>query len=287
MYHTHIYLSLTFVMPNPGNPTCWSCGLSVRLDMNNGCHPIIVDVKGVRHDTNEFHCTGCAENQPIRFVIKGGAIKLQGRHTALQYRIRMADEKRSANAQAMAKMRAEQAEQEAKMQAERAEQKRVQLVQELERKKGRTIGADIRKFRQFETIMEIFNECPPDTRTIHGCFCAFVGDFHHSCHAFGNPHMDFFYKKMIELLNSNAFCYEQYDDSGNECSDNEEEKPRVLELLNKIPVPDLTDYPYTRPMLPSPVYSRQEYTPLMIEQLWETALAAALEHDGPESEEVD
>jgi len=284
MYHTHIYLSITFVMPNPRqDQTCWSCGLCVRLDMKNGCHPIVVDLKGIQHDTGESQCTKCANVQPIRYVVKQDIIKLLDRHTALQCRKRMADEKRASNAQAMAEMRAKQAEHEAKMQAERAERFRIQLVQELKRYEGRTIRDDIRKFSQFLSIKGIINECPLDMRTIHGLLSGFVGDLHHSYLTFGNPDMETFYTKLIKLLNCYDFKFKRYDESENELSDDEEGKPRVLELLGKIPVPVLTNYPYTRPMLPSPVYSRQENTLPMIELRWQTALAAALERDEPET----
>lgn len=170
-------------------------------------------------------------------------------------------------------------------QFKRAEQKRLdtEAEQRLERATlettrkfaERMIASDIEKFKEFGVLMLYATKYSPEIRVLHGIFLAFVCDVNMMLVIWGNPDMKDFYTKLIELLNSEAFNFEQYDESGTELSDDEREKPNALKLLRGIPVPDLTKYPYTNPDLPSPVYSRQENTSPTLEVRWAAALAAA------------
>ena len=150
----------------------------------------------------------------------------------------------------------------------------------------RTIASDIKKFKQFGDLMLLAMEYLLEIRVLRGIFLAFVCDVNTRLVIWGNPDMEVFYTKLIDLLNNEAFNFERCDDSGNELSDDDSgnelsdddrEKPNALKLLRGIPVPDLTEYPYTDPDLPSPVYSRRENTLPMIEMRWAAMLAAATE----------
>ena len=159
-----------------------------------------------------------------------------------------------------------------------AERKLERATLETSRKfTDRTIASDIKKFKKFGDLTLFATEYPLEIRVLRGIFLAFVCDVNTMLVIWGNPDMEDFYTKLIDMLNSKAFNFERCDDSGNEVelSDDDEEKSNALELLRGIPVPDLTEYPYTNPDLPSPVYSRRENTLPMLEVRWTAALAAA------------
>jgi hypothetical protein len=139
----------------------------------------------------------------------------------------------------------------------------------------RTIASDIKKFKQFKKLKLFATEYPLEIRVLHGIFLAFVCDVNTMLVIWGNPDMEDFYTRLIDLLNSEAFNFERCDDSGNELSDDEKGVPNALKLLGSIQVPNLTVYPYTNPNLPSPVYSRRENTLPTLKVRWAAALAAA------------